>query len=148
MPKYEPDNIICLDGWCRADRILKQEGITTWTTPKQARICCKFCPDLKGCEKPCNVVKKKCFSMEYYKNTDHMDGNYFRKDNIKSKFYKPDNGIRWWVIHTEEFFNTNVRIASECFYSEEDARKWMATFTKSKSLYLIKGKYIDTKEMK
>lgn len=85
--------------------------------------------------------------MEYYKNTDNMDGNYFRKDNIKSEFYKPDDGTRWWVIHVENVFSIGVRVATEAFHSEEDARKFMDGFKNNCKVYLIKGKYIEIKEI-
>ena len=81
--------------------------------------------------------------MEYYKNTDHMNSEYFRKDNIKSKFRKPDDGTRWWVVHTDIIFGVEIKLVSESFHSEEDARKFMEGYSKDRKVYLIKGKYIE-----
>jgi hypothetical protein len=148
MPTYEPDDVICLDGWCKADRIVKQEGITTWTVPKQkkTRQCCSTCPDGETCPDRCKMYKQPCDSMEEYKNTEHQDGNYWRKDNIKSKYHIPDDGTRWWIISEEYALGTKFYRATEEFHSEKDALKWMKTYSKNTKTWLIKGKFVDIKE--
>ena len=83
--------------------------------------------------------------MEYFKNTENSDGNFWRKDNFKSEFEIKDTGIRWWIAHEEPFMSHQIRVLSDTFYSEKDARKWMETFTKSPKIYIIKGKLIETK---
>lgn len=148
MGKYEPDDIICLDGGCNNYYCAKQVGITSWMEQKQkkTRLCCKVCELNKTCEKQCNVHKSKCSSMEFFKNVGCFNGEYYRLDGIKSKFYKPSDGTRWWVIYDEKILNTHIKIATDSFYSEEDARNFMKNYSDRERVYLVKGKYIDIKE--
>jgi len=146
MPTYEPDDIICLDGWCNAEKVVKQEGISTWVVPKNTkhRQCCSTCPDGTNCPARCKAYGKPCDSMEEYKNTEHEHGEYWRKDNIKSRFYKPDDGTRWWGIYRVKIFDTAIRIVSETFNSEESAKTWLdnAKNKEVRTSHIIKGKFI------
>jgi hypothetical protein len=148
MNPYVPEDIICLDGWCRAERVVKQEGITTYVVAKQkkTRQCCSTCPDGETCPDRCKKYKQPCDSMEYYKNTEHGHGEYWRKDGFVSEFVKKDDGTRWWIISDEYALGTRFIRCSEPFHSEEDAKKWANTFSKETKICMITGKFTTLKE--